>query len=532
MPKFQVTSPDGKSFEINAPDGSTPEQVLNYAQAQFKLQKAAPALLDPINAPGSMPTAPEAGLIAAGRSTDKIIQGIKQLGLNAIDDKAGLANQAAQQQSNDAAYAQLQKARPMATAIGETAPYLAVPGSASVPATAAITGAIAASKYGTPQERGQAALTDASGALIGSMLGKVAGKVIAPVSDNSQTRQAALEAANRIGYKPRMSELTGSRYAAALEDMAAQTPGGAGVMAEFTAKNNQALNRAAASSIGEAANEMTPRVFAKAADRLGKVFNEIKALPGKQIAINQNVATAADDVLRQANKMIPSQRDESLINLAEQAKALANTKGKIDGEAYQLARSGLSDAAFDATGTNSKLYGQLLRALDDSAEQSLKANGNEKLAEALRTVRPQYANLKTLEKGATAEGGNVSAARVASTLRTNNPSAFREGRMEGNPLYDISLIGESLKPLNQGSQTYARQTTSSLLDTLLKAPVAYAAAKATTSPVMTFIPEQLAKRPLLNEASKGAAAIANPTTRALAALLAQRAAFGAPVVAE
>lgn len=44
MPKFQVTSPDGKSFEVNAPDGATQEQVLAYAQAQFQQPQAEPTL--------------------------------------------------------------------------------------------------------------------------------------------------------------------------------------------------------------------------------------------------------------------------------------------------------------------------------------------------------------------------------------------------------------------------------------------------------------------------------------------------------
>lgn len=35
MPKYRITSPEGKTFEINAPDGATPDQVIDYAQKQF-----------------------------------------------------------------------------------------------------------------------------------------------------------------------------------------------------------------------------------------------------------------------------------------------------------------------------------------------------------------------------------------------------------------------------------------------------------------------------------------------------------------
>ena len=30
--KYEVTSPDGKKFEITAPEGATQDQVLQYAQ--------------------------------------------------------------------------------------------------------------------------------------------------------------------------------------------------------------------------------------------------------------------------------------------------------------------------------------------------------------------------------------------------------------------------------------------------------------------------------------------------------------------
>jgi len=35
MAKFKVTSPDGQSYEVNAPEGATEEEAINYAQQQF-----------------------------------------------------------------------------------------------------------------------------------------------------------------------------------------------------------------------------------------------------------------------------------------------------------------------------------------------------------------------------------------------------------------------------------------------------------------------------------------------------------------
>lgn len=40
MPTFEITGPDGKAFEVTAPDGATEDQVLAYAQKNFKMAAA------------------------------------------------------------------------------------------------------------------------------------------------------------------------------------------------------------------------------------------------------------------------------------------------------------------------------------------------------------------------------------------------------------------------------------------------------------------------------------------------------------
>jgi hypothetical protein len=280
-------------------------------------------------------------------------------------------------------------------------------------------------------------------------------------------------------------------------------------MRDFAASNQQAINRAAARGIGETADELTPGVFAAANQRMGGVFESIKNLGGRPIKVAQKVGSVADDILRQQRKMLPAQQDQALMGLANQAKALAANKGRLDGETYQLIRSGLSEASFDASGTNRVLYGKLLEALDDSADASLRSGGQAALADALKVVRPQYANLKTLEKGAVAEAGNVSPARLASAMRTKSPAAFREGRMQGNPLYDIAKIGEAFKPLQAGSPTFERTLMNSPISTSLAAGPAYAAARLTTSPAAQFYPR------LVGEYPQAFGLLASPLERAI-----------------
>lgn len=470
----------------------------------------------------------EALLIGAGRTADKIRAGVKQgfLSLPSYPLTEG-SNQAAreklsgEQAEADAAYAPLQKERPFATTFGEAAPYIAAPASAGVLPAAATVGFLEATKHGTPEERARRGATGFLTTGAGGLLAKAAGKFIAPVTKKAAggAHQGALKAAERLGVKPRLSEATGSNYLRRLEDLVSQLPGGGGVMAEHQAGNALALNRAAARAIGETAEELTPEVFDRAASRIGQVFENIKGLGGKAVQIGPKVAAAADDVLRTQAKMLPHQQDQNLINLAKQAKWAAANRGWIDGETYQLMRSGLSDAAFDASvGTNKQLYGKLLEAIDDSAEASLRASGQGALADALKTARPQWANLKTLEKGLTVEGGNVSPARVAATMRTNNPGAFRRGRFVGNEMGDLATVGEGLKPLREGSQTFGRSEANPLTAGF-NAAWSYPTAKFLTSPVVTLYPRTLGK----TAAARGTAQLLEPTGRAAVAAALQQA---------
>lgn len=471
----------------------------------------------------------EAVLIGGGRAVDKILAGMKQVALSRrATDKPELDALAVQQNENDRAYAGLKAARPMTTAIGEASPLFAVPASAGVTPLVAAAGAMEAMKYGTPQERLTGAVSGSLAALGGAVAGRVAGSVLSPVTQRAagEANRETLDAAARVGVRPRMSQVTGSPLAARFEDFAARVPGGAGRMRAFENANQQAVNRAAAKAIGESADELTPRVLGSASQRIGRVFEDIKALPGKPIHVDSSVGKIADDILRQQGKMLGNQRDAGLASIAEQAKTMALHRGRMDGETYQLIRSGLSEAAFDASGTNRVLYGKLLNALDNSAEQSLKASGNAQLADALRTARPQYANLKLLEKGAVAEAGQVSPARVASAVRAQNPAAFREGRSAGE-LIDIARVGEGLKALQAGSPTVERAITGSPVAMGLTALPAWLMARGTTSPLLTAYPQtMLGRSPIPGQ-------IANPAARVLASgMLGQALPFSFPITPE
>jgi hypothetical protein len=475
MALHKVQTPDGQVITVNAPDGATEQEVIAYAQQNYKPPKPEPNT-------GLEEAAKETGvgqalLVSAGRSADKVVQGVRQLwneGLSKFGDKEAVAklDEIKQQEAEkDRAYKPLSEERPYATGIGGVAPFLTIGGRASIPAQMGMAAAIGGMKYGSPTDRVKEAMLEAAGTGVGAAAGKMLGKVINPVNPAviNDTRKAAMDAMIERGYQPRLSQVTGSPTAEAVERLAANTPGGRGVMRAQESANEVVFNKTAAKSIGQDATELSDEVLANARRELGQVFQDIKNLPGKTIEIDSNVGNKATDILREQAKLLPGQRDAGVIKLAQEAQRLSGLKAKIDGEAYQLQRSALSDAVEANEGMISRQYKQLLTALDDSAEASLQGSGNAKLAEQLREVRPKYANLMTLEKKKVVRGGDVNPQKMA-----DKPAR--------NELADVANFGDAFAAL---PKPFPMQSATDTITNALLTPASYLGALATTNPLLT-----------------------------------------------
>lgn len=90
MPSFVVTSPTGDKFRINAPEGATEEQAIEYAKTQFSQPEAPETDVNKIRAQVEAEhPMPEATMIEQfGRGMMDVYQGFKQLTMN-IADKLG-----------------------------------------------------------------------------------------------------------------------------------------------------------------------------------------------------------------------------------------------------------------------------------------------------------------------------------------------------------------------------------------------------------------------------------------------------------
>lgn len=390
----------------------------------------------------------------AGKATDDIGAGIKQLFGFATGGNKELDQR---QQFMEAAYNPVRKANPVATSIGESAPEIVASsvltgGAGFLPAVAggAFGAAIpSALKYtaDTPtledslMTRGGRAITSGAVGGMGGGLGYAAARTLRPVSSMiSGASDDALAAARRVGYNPSAGEATQSPLLQNLESYFARSPGTSGRMQSFREANQRALNRSAAGAMGESADELSEGVLKSAKGRIGSEYDRLNALASPDAGSNQVMKALMG--MDGANKARGAFKVAEVDSLVEKGLDLA-ASGRLTGEAYQAIRSDLgAQAAATNNATVSGALKSLQKALDEAADASMPAGEQAALAK----VRKQYAAFKALTNGKVIEGGNVSAARLASELpRRGNRTAYKTGDMNSD-LMDIARIGESFKP--------------------------------------------------------------------------------------
>jgi hypothetical protein len=463
--------------------------------------------------------------ISAGRATDKIGQGFNDLRLRAKrrylelrGDKTAadevqkeIDALKAAEATKDEIYAPVTQQHPVATSLGGAVPY-SLPVGGVLPSLLT-GGGLGFSSY-QPEfgsrvlEGGKMGGMAAGGALLGGALSgavqpgqRVMERNImtAPITgehgvldrmrgfNSPDAKGEILGNMEARGYKPYVSEIGGSTAARQAEDYLSRAPGSSGVMADFAGRNQRTINTAAAESVGARSRNLSAQVLDDSSQRIGQTFEAVAALPGNPIRLGPDVGTAAAEVLR-TQAMRPISADPVLSRVAHQLQIYSQYNGRLTGEAYNALRSDLSAAANQAhRGGNSaagRAYDALLAAVDGSAATSLQAAGQGELAGQLATARGQYGNLMTLERGRTVSaGGDVNPQALSGAMRQKYPRQFREGRMEGNPLFDIARYGETYPPLRSGSQTFERQA----IQDIAEAPAAMATGAERAGPSMVGV---------------------------------------------
>jgi hypothetical protein len=366
----------------------------------------------------------EAFKIAAGSMGTKLWEGLQQsgMGMGAIfsellprrlkeaaqDElqKKLLAQEKRMRETGGAEeYANLEKAHPIATALGEASPLVAAPmlrvasgpgmGAAAVnsAASAALPAAI---EYGTPEEKGKRAATAGAFGGVAGGLTAAAAKVLQGVTNQltPEARRLAGLAESKFNIPLDAADKTGNKSLQTMNAVMESMPATAGAEAAKRTAQKQAFTREVMRTTGETAEEATGATWEAAKKRLGGDFERIFG----KVHVNlddEGVQAGLSKVVQEAADTLPPDQAAVVVKRVGHLLDKIDDNGAVAGKAYQAWRSQVQK---QAEGSSDQWLGTQLRNLYrtvDEAAYKAAADAGEDVA--LRTARSQYRNLKTIK---------------------------------------------------------------------------------------------------------------------------------------
>jgi hypothetical protein len=342
--------------------------------------------------------------------------------------------------------------------VGNMAAFLPaafVPGANTLAGAAVMGGGMGAL---TPTATGDSRATNmaigAGGGMAGYGLGKGLSKLITPTGNQlSAAQQRALEAGEKLGAQVTPGVRTGSPGLRGLEAGMESFPATSGPMRAPKVANQSLLNKSAAKSIGETADELTSDVLANAHTRIGSAFNKVESI--KEVPVGDAVQNKLASVEFKYRGLLDKPLAEYDI-----VKDIYASLGKgITGKQYNDWQSQLGKIARSKfTGARSEpnvgyALMEVKDALDDAAAAVM--TGAEK--DAFKTARQQWRNLMMLETGnvVNEQTGNVSGKLLANVLSRKDKHGFRLGGTS-NDLYDMARFYKAFPDIVGDSGTATR----------------------------------------------------------------------------
>lgn len=438
MAKYEITSPSGKKYQIEAPDGATKEQALEYGRKQLQ-EMQGPSFNDRmLYGPTNGMSGPEKIAAGAGKAVSDLGLGVQQ--------RLGIADQAQVDESKklDAPLMGTAggKAGNLLGNVAMVAPTAAIPGANTLTGSAVLGAALGAAQPTATGESvaGNSALGGAGG-FIGQSGATMLGRALRPVrAQLSPELQGLAGKAAQFGIDLTPAQATGSKPLKIIDSVMENLPFTADRQAAIKQAQRGQFNSAVLKTIGEDSKVASPDVLNNAKTRIGGEFERLTK--NKSIPIGDdflNALTKIDsDTTAFSNPQIKSAVDKGL--------ELASS-GKISGEEYQKVRTVLGKASSDAFKGNNSELGQALKsiksALDDAADKSISTDDKD----AWNLARKQWQSLKVVEKAAAptsadAVSGNVSAAKLAQALMSVDKKGFTYGT-SNKEMGDLARIGQA-----------------------------------------------------------------------------------------
>jgi len=453
MAKYAITSPDGQRFEINAPDGATEQQIMDFARSQGQQSMSHSA--GP-QAPGIVP-AIQAGI---EHRADKLASGITQL--THVGDEPVQRGLKALDATQDQQAAPFKKSNPLSFAFGDALPLMAIPGGQKSAVGRVLAPAVGGAlmeglSYGSPEERLKRAGVGAAGGAVGGGVGEMIGRLIRPMRSASSIPDDVLDAAKRLNAPLTAGQRSGSKALLKIEDTLTQTPFAQSVMQKTLDQQRTALNQAAARSAGGQSDVIDQKFLASATDAANTERRALEA--AAQVSpVDVDLLVGIRDA--QARLAAMQKGPSSLVKDAPASRVIddftdfvQNAPGPMDGKTYQSWKTLLTnakDAAYKADDSaTGAIYKDLLGAMNTAAQKGNKA--------AWKKSDIKFSTLDLLKSGdAVNEAtGNVNPGRLAQKFYSKYGDSAKEGKLPGE-LQDIALFAKGVPQMREGSQTAGR----------------------------------------------------------------------------
>ena len=234
-----------------------------------------------------------------------------------------------------------------------------------------------------------------TGALAGGFLNPIVGAAagIKNALTVDPDTAALAQAAVSHGMPLRASQISNSPALRYFDAMLRITPfSGYG---QNSAELQTAFNRAAALTMGESADRLSPTVFQNARTRIGGVFDDV----ANNTTINPTAATDLVNTLAnietRASRLTGQEYGAVRSHVDDVMDALSNNGGTIPGDVY-LSLTKKGSPLFDAMDNDNSNISQRAHDIKDALDQALQSSATPEQAAALGAARSQWKNMKTL----------------------------------------------------------------------------------------------------------------------------------------
>lgn len=540
MPVFEITTPNGKTFEIKAPEGATKEQALAMAPSlyqKFLEDRAAQYAKErdefkPKNPADTLSGTQKffAGMGKAGYDTARGIGNlvglvsdqdlVRSRGMDAplMETGAGIAGNIAGHIGQVLAPGGAM----LAAGKAANAPKLMNAGRELMSPTTLKAGAALGAGYNflQPGSMSERLASAGVGGLFGGAGGYLGGKLAMPrepyrgrlstnvqaapqvsvkggghnygyVADNSGAlssgQRESLRKGQELGFKVTPGQASGSRAMQQLEAKLESQPMTSGPFNQIKDHNQTVLNRVAAKAIGETSDSLDEATLAQAHTRIGNVYKDVADDAARKID--------ADDFLDTLSKL--DDEFEGLLPgtildnpLVKRLYRLAE-KGEADGRQIQSLASKLGKAAYRNMTSQSgdRDLGLALYSVKDYADNLLAQGLDKARGEAFREARNQYRNLMLLTQRTgvlNAGAGNVHGNALGGLLQQKDKPGYLFGKNQSD-LYNAARFAQGFRPLMGDSGTATRSPLPSATDVALSMPTNVAVEAYLRHPLSTVV---------------------------------------------